>query len=550
MSRGSTSVQTSSCGCAPVTCGDCGGLECLCRSRFFAGQLLTDEDLTRLDSYIRAKNRLHNRYLVGWGVACGLEVVCNPCDGTVAVRPGYALSPCGDDIVVCNETSVDVCSLIQQCKTREPRNCLPAQTGSSANDPCSNTPEKWILSIHYDETPTRGVFPLKNTGSAACCSKCACGGSSSCGCACHSASSPAGGGCNGTTKTTTPAPQCEPTVVCEGYRFAVCKVIAAAGTTAKPPGAIVQRFLCCYQQIIALISAPPTDPQQLQTWCCTIKNNLLDYLADNPGHTCTIPGRLATLCQAGSDVQTIKSDVTVMVEQFLLDCFCSIFLPPCPCPVDDASVPLATVTISRKDGVCRVVSICNLDVRKFLVTLPNLGYWLSAIPLNLRDVLARLCCTPLKFRQVQFGDQSISRSPFLEARSVSSPPPDDATDIAAIAALAFSRRSNPADLQTLAMAGLGLTDSESRPFLSDTELRHPLETIVLNQFGVPALETLLGKGQPTDSTTGAPTPAATAAAAPAAAAAESPDLRKEVDDLKAQLKSTQAELRNLARKIN
>src|SRR5713226_386618 len=117
--------------CAPNPCPVCGGLECLCRPRFFAGQLLTDEDLTRLDHYITAKNKLHNRYLVGWGVACGLEVVCNACDGMVTVRPGYALSPCGEDIIMCAEAAVDVCALIQQCKKREPRNCLPAQTGVS-----------------------------------------------------------------------------------------------------------------------------------------------------------------------------------------------------------------------------------------------------------------------------------------------------------------------------------------------------------------------------------------------------------------------------------
>ncbi len=542
VSRGSTSVQTSSCGCAPATCGDCGGLECLCRPRFFAGQLLTDEDLTRLDSYITAKNRLHNRYLVGWGVACGLEVVCNPCDGTVTVRPGYALSPCGDDIVVCNETSVDICSLIQQCKKREPRNCQPSQTGSSANDPCSSTTEKWILSIHYDETQSRGVVPLKNTGGAACCSKCACGGSSSCGCRCHSNSSSTNGcGCNGTSKTPAPTPQCEPTVVCEGYRFEVCKVVATTGTTAKPKGAIIQRFLCCYQQLIGLISAPPQDPAQIQTWCCTIKNNLLDYLADNPGHNCTIPDKLAVLCKAGSDVQTIEAEVVLMLEQFFLDCFCSIFLPPCPCPVEDASVPLATVTVSRKDGVCRVVSICNLDVRKFLVTLPNLGYWLSEIPLSLRNVLTRLCCTPLKFREVQFGNQAVGHNALLAERSVSSPPPDDATDIATIAALAFARRSNPADLQTLAMAALGLTDSDNLPFLSDAEMRHPLETMLLNQFGVPVLEAFIGKGQSTTTTTSG------AGAAPATATTA--DLRQEVDALKAQLKDTQTQLNDLAQKM-
>ena len=61
-------------------CPACGGLECLCRPRFFAGQLLTDEDLNRLDHYIVAKNRMHNRHLFGTGVACGLEVVCSVCD--------------------------------------------------------------------------------------------------------------------------------------------------------------------------------------------------------------------------------------------------------------------------------------------------------------------------------------------------------------------------------------------------------------------------------------------------------------------------------------
>src|SRR5215470_1506790 len=75
--------------CTP--CPECGGLECLCRPRFFAGQLLTEADLNRLDHYIVAKNRLHNRYLHGWGVACGMEVVCHPCGNLVTVKTGYAL---------------------------------------------------------------------------------------------------------------------------------------------------------------------------------------------------------------------------------------------------------------------------------------------------------------------------------------------------------------------------------------------------------------------------------------------------------------------------
>ena len=84
-----TSPASGACSCGPGR--TCDGLECLCRPRYFAGQLLTDEDLRRLDHYIVAKNRLHNRYLHGTGVVCGLEVVCNPCDPTVTVRTGFAL---------------------------------------------------------------------------------------------------------------------------------------------------------------------------------------------------------------------------------------------------------------------------------------------------------------------------------------------------------------------------------------------------------------------------------------------------------------------------
>src|SRR4051812_28075963 len=97
---------------AMPVCPACGRLECLCRPRFFCGQILTDEDLNRLEHYIIEKNKLHNRYLHGWGVACGMEVSCHPCAGFVTVKAGYALSPCGNDIVVCRDEAVDVCELL------------------------------------------------------------------------------------------------------------------------------------------------------------------------------------------------------------------------------------------------------------------------------------------------------------------------------------------------------------------------------------------------------------------------------------------------------
>jgi hypothetical protein len=140
----------SQCGCKKTPCGcksggvalatagscGCGGGGCVVceprsfiRPRFFAGQLLTDEDLALLGDYVVAKNRLHNRALWGPGVVCGLDVNCDPCGGgTVIVQPGYAINCCGDDIVVPCPESVDVLSLI--------KDLLKSSLGAECADPC------------------------------------------------------------------------------------------------------------------------------------------------------------------------------------------------------------------------------------------------------------------------------------------------------------------------------------------------------------------------------------------------------------------------------
>ena len=82
------------------SCPVCLGLQPFERPVFAPGQVLTDVDLTADQAYAAAKNRLHNRYLHGWGVVCGLEVVCNVCDGYVTIHHGYAIDRCGNDIVV------------------------------------------------------------------------------------------------------------------------------------------------------------------------------------------------------------------------------------------------------------------------------------------------------------------------------------------------------------------------------------------------------------------------------------------------------------------
>jgi hypothetical protein len=167
-------------------CPECGGLQCLCRPRFFAGQLLTEEDLNRLENYIVKKNKLHNRYLHGWGVVCGLDVVYNPCvdqSDQVIVKAGYALSPCGEDIIVCDDKSVNIGKLIQACRQVQRQiNCEPPQPASSTE--CKDC-EKWVLALCYEEKLSRGITALK--GSSASCGYPRCG-SSTAGCGCQESS--------------------------------------------------------------------------------------------------------------------------------------------------------------------------------------------------------------------------------------------------------------------------------------------------------------------------------------------------------------------------
>jgi hypothetical protein len=60
--------------------------------------------------------RHHNKHLHGWGIVCGLKVVCDD-DGDrrqVIVRPGYALDCDGHDLVLDDDLAVDVLDLVDR----------------------------------------------------------------------------------------------------------------------------------------------------------------------------------------------------------------------------------------------------------------------------------------------------------------------------------------------------------------------------------------------------------------------------------------------------
>ena len=81
------------------------------RVRYFQRQLLTADDMTTDQDYVRQKLRRHNRFLHGWGAVCGLEVAAAPTTAApwrARVDAGYALGPYGDEIWVGEPVHLDL----------------------------------------------------------------------------------------------------------------------------------------------------------------------------------------------------------------------------------------------------------------------------------------------------------------------------------------------------------------------------------------------------------------------------------------------------------
>lgn len=74
------------------------GNPALQRVRYFPGQLVTADDLRQDQDYLRERLRRQNLQLHGWGLVCGLVVEAEA--GLLRIKPGYAISPLGDDIFV------------------------------------------------------------------------------------------------------------------------------------------------------------------------------------------------------------------------------------------------------------------------------------------------------------------------------------------------------------------------------------------------------------------------------------------------------------------
>jgi hypothetical protein len=120
---------------------------------FFTRQLLTADDMTTERDYFLEKLRRHNRFMHGWGVVCGLNVVAAPNADepwSVQVEPGYALGPYGDEIFVGEAAFFDLAACLT-ASGADP--CEPGLTKA----PKAGTSSTVYLAIKYAECMGRPV---------------------------------------------------------------------------------------------------------------------------------------------------------------------------------------------------------------------------------------------------------------------------------------------------------------------------------------------------------------------------------------------------------
>jgi len=399
---GQSGSATTACCCAVCT-----GLQCLDRTRFFAGQLLSEADLNNDQSYWLAKNRLHNRYLNGWGVVCGMKVVCGDCDGWVTVEDGYAIDPCGNDVIVCADQNFNVLQAIQACcapAKQQAANCSPLRYNPSPS--CQDAQQEWCITIQYKEQASRLVTPLTNS-SAQSSSSCGCGSSSG-RCQGSSSSTSSGSSCKSSSTATStsnvPAGSCEATRIVEGFQLGVVPAAeVAAAAAAGDPNSLKSQVLSCATGFLVLAGqasalTASTAPQSAYQITCTFLAQVKKYLSTAEIVTmCTILDDLSAITvPSGQDTPTymgIMATVVKILIDALLDCLCLSVIPPCPVQPCDSRIVLACVTVQNG----KVVKICHFPGRKQLITLHTLGYWLGPLGLDnlgtvLSDLFATFCC--------------------------------------------------------------------------------------------------------------------------------------------------------------
>jgi len=349
----------------------------------------------------------------------------------VTVKAGYAIDPCGNDIIVCQDVDFDVLKAIKACcdsrKRQRRSDCDPYQPPSDPG--CKEIDQYWCITIKYQETEARPITALRNAKSKSC--RCGCSGGCGCGCGGQSSgvtSSQVSNGCSGSKSSaangsnTAPLGACEPTRILEGYVLGVVEEPndQCLDLTKMLWDTLLGRIVNCLRSLgdyiakrlpnsnlevlFAAAAGKLSDQTSALTvfeLCCRLRQIVIDLYTDNPFAVhcqslrvldkirCTPPPKDDPNEIDVSALVTLENLLTLLFQYFL-ECVCHNLLPPCPAnPCDDRLI-LACVTI--RDG--KIVSICNISCRQFAGTFPSLYYWMSVVPIVpcLRALIQWMCC--------------------------------------------------------------------------------------------------------------------------------------------------------------
>ena len=410
---------------SPCSCGGGAAKSCSCndvgcqtdtmiRPRFFAGQLLTEDDLQSLEDYVLAKNRLHNRHLFGAGVVCGFEVLCDPCGGGhVAVQPGYALDCCGNDISLDCTLSLDINAMVRDlrrdqlggydcgdpCSVQQQNLAKPAPLAAQPGQPAQPVepppPREYCLYVRYCEQESDPVSP-------------------------YAVDEP----CN--------AQSCEPSRIREGIRFEL-----RCPQSASPEPELITSILHCFHDVIGIeaMSVDALNLDSLRTQVAAgvtaaersfteLRARLLDVVDRSPHlvkcklreKILAVPAPVQTPVPGAVGVPNADPPATAALAavflEVLMECVCMALNPPCT-PCDDTGVKLACIKVQN----CDVIEICNMS-RHFVLAPTSLRYWLSFA--EIERMLAAACCSPPKLRLTV--DQLIREgAPPIRARAQGGP---------------------------------------------------------------------------------------------------------------------------------
>jgi len=356
-----------------ATCSCCSdSLECFEKPRFFCGQLLTDVDLEAAMNYVAAKNRLHNRYLFGAGVVCGLAVRCDPCDaGSVVIESGYALDCNGNDVIVCSDKPFDVKGYLDRRKKEKQTDCFSHRTAG-----CSATETEYCLVISYEEKPGKPVNALVRDN-----------------------------GCKANT--------CEPSRTLERFRVDLIDKATAEKLNVRP--SVWSRMrecledegrkLAAHQRAIATAA----NEQQLQPVYERMRTDLLAFAKGSSLAHCDLidkicdidkdfraapapapnvtpvvapapnvtpvaaPERFEDRQPLGAPKKDVANRLSALYGRLLMDCICNALMVPCGgCCEESDYILLACLEL--KDN--KVTSICN-TVRTQVVSGPAIRYWMQ-----------------------------------------------------------------------------------------------------------------------------------------------------------------------------